>query len=67
MKKIKLFLIMAVTALAFTLTACGGGTSKPDYGSGSNDNNGDDSEYETDLPGLVTDGEYVSLANGLRQ
>lgn len=61
MKKIKLFLIMAVTALAFTLTACGGSTSKPDYGSGSNDNNGDDSEYETDLPGLVTDGEYVSF------
>ncbi len=61
MKKIKLFLIMAVTALAFTLTACGGSTSKPDYGSGSNGNNGDDSEYETDLPGLVTDGEYVSF------
>lgn len=58
MKKIKLFLIMMATVLAFTLTACGG-NDQSDYNYDSDDE--DDSEYTENLTGLVTDGEYVSF------
>lgn len=58
MKKIKLFLIMMATVLAFTLTACGG-NGQSDYNYDSDDE--DDSEYTENLTGLVTDGEYVSF------